>query len=65
VAEMELEFEVFAEKKLEVIRNERRQLARTWRKESDSFRKILIQNRRKMLGQDLLQTILNMGRSLN
>jgi len=62
---MELEFEVYAEKKLEVIRNERRQLARTWRNESDSFKKILIQNRRKMLGQDLLQTILNMGRSLN
>lgn len=60
---MELEFEVYSEKKLEVIRNERRQLARTWRKESDSFKKILIQNRRKMLAEEFKQTTLNLGRS--
>jgi 16S rRNA A1518/A1519 N6-dimethyltransferase RsmA/KsgA/DIM1 with predicted DNA glycosylase/AP lyase activity len=62
---MELEFEVYSEKKLEVIRNERRQLARTWRKESDSFKKILIQNRRKMLAEEFKQTTLNLGRSFN
>jgi F0F1-type ATP synthase membrane subunit b/b' len=54
-----------AEKRIEAIRIERRQLAREWRNTSKTLAKILIQNRRKTLADELIQRLLNLGVCLN
>jgi hypothetical protein len=53
------------EQRIRAIREERKQLARAWRKSNDSLTKILIQNKRKMLSDDIKQRLLNLGRNLN
>ena len=62
---MEFEFEEFAEQKLKFIKDQRKTLLKMWKLEKDSFKKLLIQNRRKMLAEEFKQTTLNLGRSLN
>jgi hypothetical protein len=62
---MEFEFTEFAEQKLKFIKEQRKMLLRMWKKEKDTFKRLLIQNRRKMLAEEFKQTTLNLGRSFN
>jgi hypothetical protein len=62
---MEFEFTEFAEQKLRFIKEQRKMLLRLWKKEKDTFKRLLIQNRRKMLAEEFKQTTLNLGQSFN
>jgi hypothetical protein len=62
---MEFEFTEFAEQKLKFIKEQRKMLLRLWKKEKDTFKRLLIQNRRKMLAEEFKQTTLNLGQSFN
>jgi hypothetical protein len=67
IAEM-IEENEMAEKRIAAIRLERKQLAGLWRQTPDSpvsMTRFLIQNRRKVLADELMQRLLNLGRSVN
>lgn len=55
----------FAQSKIRFLRHERRELLKTWRKETDTLKKILLQSKRQVLGAELKQTYLNLNHNLN